>query len=150
MKISGTGKRRFNQLIYTNLATPSGFSWNQLEPRNSNSPRMFWTDFVYCLPTITKSFLTFQLILLYLKYQFVKFINMLPIIPRRHNFPTIFIKFLLMLRHKQNFLCNVMGTRITIKIAQIKLIKYWLTNQQISRIIQNTDNCFYLHDFFHN
>ena len=47
MKISATGKRRVNQLICTNLATPSGFSWNQLEPRNSNSPRIFWTDLVY-------------------------------------------------------------------------------------------------------
>ena len=46
MKISATGKRRFNQLICTNLATPSGFSWNQLEPHNSNSPRIFWTDLV--------------------------------------------------------------------------------------------------------
>ena len=44
--ISAIGKRRFNQLICTNLATQSGFSWNQLEPRNSNSPRIFWTDLV--------------------------------------------------------------------------------------------------------
>ena len=46
MKIFATGKRRFNQLLCTNLATPSGFSWNQLEPRNSNSPHIFWTDVV--------------------------------------------------------------------------------------------------------
>ena len=46
MKISATGKRRFNQLICTNLSTPIGFSWNQLEPRNSNSPHIFWTDLV--------------------------------------------------------------------------------------------------------
>ena len=47
MNISATGKRRFNQLICTNLATPSGFSWNQPEPRNSNSPRIFRTDLVF-------------------------------------------------------------------------------------------------------
>ena len=47
MKISATGKRHFNQLICTNLATPSRFSWNQLEPRNSNSSSIFWTDRVY-------------------------------------------------------------------------------------------------------
>ena len=47
MKISATGERRFNQLICTNLATPSGFSRNQLEPRNSNSSRIFWTDLVF-------------------------------------------------------------------------------------------------------
>ena len=47
MKISAIGKRRFNQLICTNLATPSEFSWNQPEPRNSNSPRIFWTDLVF-------------------------------------------------------------------------------------------------------
>ena len=47
MKIFATRKRRFNQLICTNLATPSGFSWNQLEPPNSNSPRNFWTDLVF-------------------------------------------------------------------------------------------------------
>ena len=47
MKIFTIGKRRFNQLNCTNLATPSEFSWNQLEPRNSNSPRIFWTDLVF-------------------------------------------------------------------------------------------------------
>ena len=48
MKTSATGKRRFKLLIGTNLAIPSGFSSNQLEPRNSNSSRIFWTDLVCC------------------------------------------------------------------------------------------------------
>ena len=42
-----TRKRRFNQQICTNLATRSGYSWNQLEPRNSNSVRILWRDFIY-------------------------------------------------------------------------------------------------------
>ena len=40
-KISATGKRHFNQLICTNLATLIGFSRNQFELRNSNRPRIF-------------------------------------------------------------------------------------------------------------
>ena len=44
--MSATGKRRFNQLIYSYLATTSKFSWNQFEPRNSSSSRIFWTDLV--------------------------------------------------------------------------------------------------------
>ena len=52
MKISATEKQRFNRLICTNLATPSGFSWNQLEPRNSNRPRVFWTDLVSQLSAV--------------------------------------------------------------------------------------------------
>ena len=29
-----------------NLATPSGFTWNRFKSRNSNGPRIFWTDLV--------------------------------------------------------------------------------------------------------
>ena len=54
-------KRRFNQLIFTNLATPSGFSWNKLEPHNSNSPCIFWTDLV-----LTSIFFKMMLIIIVL------------------------------------------------------------------------------------
>ena len=42
--LSITRNGRFNLLISMNPATPSGFSWNQLELRNPNS--IFWTDLV--------------------------------------------------------------------------------------------------------
>ena len=41
MTISATGKRRFNQLICTDPATLSGFSWNQLKPRKFKQSAYF-------------------------------------------------------------------------------------------------------------
>ena len=46
MKISATGKRRFNQLICTNLATPSGFSWNN-SSRAIQTVRVFFEQTSY-------------------------------------------------------------------------------------------------------
>ena len=69
MKISATGKRRFNPLICTNQATQSRLSWNQLEPHNSNSPRIFWTNLVqqFC-PTPDWIFSRWSFISLSFKY----------------------------------------------------------------------------------
>ena len=46
MKISTIGKRRFNQLICTNLATPSGFSWNN-SSRTIQTVRVFFDQTSY-------------------------------------------------------------------------------------------------------
>ena len=52
MKISATGKRRFNQLIYTNLGTPSGFSWNN-SSRAIQSVRVFFEQTSYKASNVT-------------------------------------------------------------------------------------------------
>ena len=46
MKTSATGERRFNQLICTNLTTPSGFSWNN-SSRAIQTVRVFFVQTSY-------------------------------------------------------------------------------------------------------